>query len=262
MKSILVTGSNGYIASSFIKRFSKKYQITSINRSNFDLTNTKETNEFFEKQYFDVVIHTAIAGGSRLVPDVEQNTFKNLLMFDNLIQNKHKFTKFISFGSGAEIYYPTTPYGLSKKIINNLILNIDSAYNLRIFAVFDENELSTRFIKNNILKCINNQTPEIHYNRLFDFFYMGDLLKVIDYYINASRLHNLPKIYECCYANKPSLVDIANYIRKVFHQTPIENTEPISDDVYVGNFATLPIEYTGLYEGIKQTCDRILKNCQ
>lgn len=261
MKTVLVTGSNGYIAQSFIKRFSRKYKITSLNRDIFDLTDTKKVNQFFESNYFDVVIHTAIAGGSRLALDVEQNTFKNLLMFENLIQNKHKFAKFISFGSGAEIFYPTTPYGLSKKIINDLMLSIDSAYNLRIFAVFDENELSTRFIKNNILKCANNELPEIHCNRLFDFFYMEDLLKVIDYYINSTKIHNLPKIYDCCYANKPSLVDIVNYIRKLFEQPSIEYDEPISNDVYVGNFTSLPLEYIGLYEGIKQTKVRLLQNC-
>jgi len=259
MKSVLVTGSNGYIAQSFIKRFSKKYKITGLNRNVFDLTDTKKVNCFFENNYFDVVIHTAIAGGSRLVQDVEQNTFKNLLMFDNLIENKHKFAKFISFGSGAEIYYPTTPYGLSKKVINNLMQDIDSAYNLRIFAVFDENELPTRFIKNNILKCANNETPEIHCNRLFDFFYMEDLLKVIDYYINSTKIHNLPKIYNCCYQNKPSLVDISNYIRSLFKQPNIEFDKPVNNDVYVGNFIGLPLDYIGLYEGITRTKNRLLQ---
>ena len=75
---------------------------------------------------------------------------KNIQMFYNLLNNKHYFGKLINFGSGAELNMPTDPYGLSKNIISKIIDAEPHFYNIRIYGVFDENELDTRFIKNNI----------------------------------------------------------------------------------------------------------------
>jgi hypothetical protein len=68
-------------------------------------------------------------------------------MYYNLLENKEHFGKLINIGSGAEVLSLDTPYGLSKNIIYNSILNTDNFYNLRVFAVFDNNELDRRFIK-------------------------------------------------------------------------------------------------------------------
>ena len=151
--NILITGGNGYIAKSLAKGLNQ-HNITTITRQDFDLTDIESTNKWFKNKYFDVVIHTAVKGGSRLKQDTGDTFYQNLQMFYNLYYNKHCFGKFIHFGSGAELNSPTDPYGLSKKIINELIKPEPGFYNIRIFAVFDENELDTRFIKTNILLLI------------------------------------------------------------------------------------------------------------
>ena len=96
------------------------------------------------------------------------------------IQIRLGWKKLISFGSGAEIGYPSDPYGLSKNIINRIIKEESNFFNIRIYGVFDENELDTRFIKNNIKRYINKQPLEIHENKYMDFFYMKDLITVTD----------------------------------------------------------------------------------
>jgi len=120
MKKILITGGNGYVAKSLINGLTG-YEITSITRQDFDLTSRQATNQWFKNKYFDVVIHTAIKGGSRLRSDDGEVFYQNLQMFYNLYNNKHCFDKLIQFGSGAELGIPDNPYGLSKKIINDLI---------------------------------------------------------------------------------------------------------------------------------------------
>ena len=152
--NILITGGNGYIAKSLTLGLGD-YNITSITRNDFDLTNRSSTDAWFKEKYFDVVIHTAIEGGSRLKQDDSSVFYNNLQMFYNLYYNKSHFNKFIYFGSGAELENPSDPYGLSKKIINDLIKYEFGFFNIRIFGVFDENELNTRFIKSSIEKYLN-----------------------------------------------------------------------------------------------------------
>jgi nucleoside-diphosphate-sugar epimerase len=150
--NILITGGNGYIAKNLYEGLKDKHNITRISRDDFDLTDRVLTDKFFEEKYFDVVIHTAISGGSRLRKDTEDVLDENLIMYYNLLANESKFKKFISIGSGAEIFSQEEPYGLSKHVINYSMKNKPNFHNVRIFAVFDENELETRFIKTNIKK--------------------------------------------------------------------------------------------------------------
>ena len=103
----------------------------------------------FEGKQFDVVIHTAVVGGSRLKKEDSSILDQNLKMHYNLLDQQDKYTKFIYFGSGAEVH-PNTPYGLSKFIINQSTKDKPNFHNLRIYGVFDENEWETRFIKTNI----------------------------------------------------------------------------------------------------------------
>ena len=44
---ILLTGGNGYIATSIYQSLKSKYEIDVISRMNFDLTDTLKTNKFF-----------------------------------------------------------------------------------------------------------------------------------------------------------------------------------------------------------------------
>jgi GDP-L-fucose synthase len=253
---ILITGGNGYIAKTLYNNFYSKYKIVSISRQDFDLTDSFETNKYFSDKYFDIIIHCAVSGGSRLKPDNWDVLDDNLKMYYNLLNCKNKFTKLIHFGSGAEINSPETPYGLSKKTIAKSISEKDNFYNLRIYGVFDENELDTRFIKANIKRYINKEPIQIFENKIMDFIYMKDLIDIVEYYINND---DLPKEIDCVYNNKYNLYEISKIINKLDrYEVDIIILGEEKKSSYIGSFTDLGINYQGLEKGIFNTYINIL----
>jgi len=188
---ILITGGNGYISKSLYNSLKNVYDVVTLSRDDFDLRDQFETIKYFSNKYFDTVIHCAVSGGSRLRQDTINDMDNNLQMYYNLLNCKNKFGKLIHFGSGAEITQPETPYGLSKRVITKSILEQKNFYNIRIFAVFDENELDTRFIKGNIKRYVNKEPIIIHQDKFMDFFYMKDLVSLVDYYIQSEKVKNI-----------------------------------------------------------------------
>ena len=211
---ILITGSNGYIGKSLYNALKDKYDVTAVTRTDFDLIDAVAMSKFFKKSQrsFDVVLHCAVKGGSRLQQDNWSIMDYNLQMYYNLLSNQSHFNKFIHFGSGAELYAKNGPYGFSKDIIRRSIMIRDNFYNLRIFGVFDDDELDTRFIKANTKRYINKEPIQIHQDKVMDFFYMQDLIKVVEYYINEK---DLLKEFNCSYSEHVSLKEIANIINNL-----------------------------------------------
>ena len=253
---ILITGGNGYIAQSLEKGLSSfPYDITCVTREDFDLTNKEATNKWFADKHFDVVIHAAIKGGSRLKLDTGEVFYQNLQMFYNLYYNKSHFDKLIQFGSGAELGQPTTPYGLSKKIIKDICNSKDNFYNIRIFAVFDENELDTRFIKSNIKRYLNGEDLYVFAEKKMDFFYMKDLIKLVNFYIKND---NPPKTIDCTYNKSLFLTQIASLISDQGGSIRRIKQEWIGDfPPYSGTFTDLGIDYIGLEQGIKEVYNKL-----
>lgn len=255
--NVLITGGNGYIAKSLYHILNDVYNVTSITRNNFDLTDYSKTCSWFEGKSFDAVIHTAINGGSRLQQEDQTVFDKNMKMFSNLVQNKHRFSKLISFGSGAELFHGDTPYANSKREIAKQIQELDQFYNLRIFAVFDEDELNTRFIKSNIIRYIKKEPIVIHKNKVMDFFYMKDLVSLVNYYI---KTETPPKTINCSYEQKYTLSNIANKINNLLnHKVDIEVQQP-DLDFYCGEYTNVPVTYSGLDKGIVQSYFGVKRN--
>lgn len=257
--NILITGGTGYIAKSLYNNLKHKHSITTTTRQNFDLCSYDATCGWIHGKQFDVVIHTAITGGSRLHRDDLNVSQQNLAMYNNLHANSHCFKKLISFGSGAEIHYGDTPYANSKRTIADSIQKTENFYNLRIFGVFDENELPTRFIKANILRYIKNEPIIIHENKIMDFFYMTDLINLVNYYINNSE-RLLQKETNCVYIDKYSLNDVANIINNLSNsKSAINCVNSIESTDYTGKSNLPPIDLVGLHNGIQFTYNT-LKN--
>jgi GDP-L-fucose synthase len=254
---ILITGGNGYVGKSLYGALKDKHEIAIITRDKCDLTDPSSVNYYFLDTWFDVVIHCAIKGGSRLQQDNWNIMDVNLSMYYNLINNKDHFGKLIYFGSGAELYDSNSPYGLSKYVIKQSILNRDNFYNLRIFGVFDENELDTRFIKANIKRYINKEPIHIDQDKHMTFFYMKDLVKLVEYYILNN---NLPKEIDCCYTNNSSLKNISDFINTLSEykvDINIINKELGVD--YIGKIqpSFTSINFIGLEQGIKEIYNKL-----
>lgn len=255
---ILITGSKGFIGRNLVKGLSE-YDVTAISRDDFDLTDYITTSKYLSDKYFDVVIHCACAGGSRLKKDDISILDQNLAMFYNLFYNKEHFGKFISFGSGAEIYKDKEPYGMSKRIIANIITKTPNFYNLRLFAVFGSDELDTRFIKANLLRYINHEDMIIHQDKLMDFFYIEDLITVVKQYIQCNEL---PTRFDCVYNTTYQLTNICKYINEIDKYNVKINIEVggLAND-YVGKFISEDLQpvdfifgcrFVGLKYGIKK----------
>ena len=251
---VLITSRSGYISKVLVRSLSTEHNITVIGRADLDLTDSFEVDKWFENKLFDVVIHTAINGGSRLVKEDDKVLSDNLKMYFNLLKHKAKYNKFISFGSIAENSLHSSLYGLSKNIISRYIGDEPNFYNLKICGVFDSNENDTRFIKSNILRYISKVPQVIHQDKYMDFIYMDDLLSVVNEYIKQDRM---PKIIDCVYSKKILLSEISSIINSLdTHKVAvqIDNTGKVMS--YVGNGSVLEdlnLNLLGLEKGIQNT---------
>jgi nucleoside-diphosphate-sugar epimerase len=250
---ILITGGNGYIAKSIYSALCEKHDITLASRVDLNLTHREIVEYYFSNKYFDIVIHTAVKGGNRLNPlEGPDVVLTNLLMYDNLMRCRDKFSRLIHFGSGAEDL-ADTPYGFSKHIINQLMIADPKAINVKIYAVFDENELDRRFIKSNIIRYINKEDIRIHQDKKMDFFYIKDLVSLIEWLLNQREQEFPIQNINCSYLEKYTLSQIAEIINSLddYKVNIVIDNEEKGDD-YCGDHSIMPFHLTGLEQGIKE----------
>jgi GDP-L-fucose synthase len=257
---ILITGGNGYVGSA-LKNALSTHDVYAPTSVFVNFTRSEDVDSYFKThKHFDIVIHCAVRGGSRLRIDDWSVMDDNLKMYYNLLSNRDCFDKFINIGSGAELFDFLKPYGMSKRVISESIYNKDNFYNIRVFGVFDENELDTRFIKSNIKRYINRQPMEIHENKLMDFMYMEDLVSIIKHYITSN---NPPKETNCCYETVFTLAQISSIINLLGDYKVDVNVEKQIDCTsykpYIGTPThPLAINYIGLVEGITKTYKKLV----
>lgn len=255
---VLITGGNGYIAKSLYDTLKNDYEVFTVNRNTCNLTDSFEVLKYFSSREFDVVIHCAVEGGSRLNPDSSTVLDNNLKMYYNLLANKHKFKKLIHLGSGAEDYARDTPYGLSKYVIKKSIEQQDNFYNVQIFGLFDENELDTRFIKSNIKRYISKEPMSIDVHKKMSFFYMKDLVKVIRYVIDNPPTKLLKQVH-CSYVRDYTLREIADMINELGdYKVPIHMTEKFGEDYTAPSRIQYSIKFLGLKQGIANVYKKLL----
>ena len=267
---ILVTGSNGFLAKNIVSKL-KKYNFITVSRNELDLTNKIQVDNFFQKNFFDVVINTAIVGGRRSIEDSKDIFYDNVLISMNIAENRASYKKLIHFGSGAELdrtkeitknsnifdSLPTDVYGLSKNIIARLFENYDNFYNLRLFNVFADNEEKNRMIANNVNNYINHSPITIHQDRYMDFIYIDDFLKILEIYLNNQ---DLPNTIDCVYENKYKLSDIANIINNLSnYKVDINILNKNFGSSYCGKNIDLGLAFDGLEYGIEEIYRIILK---
>ena len=253
---ILITGASGAIGKFLTKKL-KDHDVFTPTSAAVDFSSKDHVDYFFEhNNSFDIIIHCAVKGGSRLVKDGWSVMDTTLKMYYNLLEHQDKYKKFITFGSGAEIYMHNEPYGLGKRVIANSMSDKEKFYNIRVYGLFGEGELDTRFIKASLQNYINKQSIQINENKFMDFFYMEDLWTLVRYYMDTP---NPPKEVDCSYSeDKRSLKAIASIINTL-GEHKVEIVAPAFDlfksaKKYVGDAATLEslqLELIGFEKGIK-----------
>ena len=167
-KKVFITGSSGFIARNFIELFKKKYRIVAPRHNELDLLNAEAVEKIFKKLGpFDFVIHTAIVGGNRKIPNTPEIGIANLRIFFNIVRNQKYFGKMINLGSGIEYgkerplvkiaevdfdkYVPEDNFGLYKYICAKYIENSKNIIHALEFGGVTKTQ---RFVLFQIL-CVN-----------------------------------------------------------------------------------------------------------
>jgi UDP-glucose 4-epimerase len=274
---ILITGANGFIGRNLAKLLDANNIIETVSRKELDLLDSENVKEFFNGKHYNLVIHTAVEGGRRTIPDGEEMVYRNVLMIYNLLENQDSFDRMITFGSGAELdrryninletdinrRYPIDFYGMSKSIINKLCQVEPKLYNFRIFNCFASDESPDRMIRGNVEKYLRKEPMTLFSNRLMDFFYIEDLALLIEYFMRTPPFQH--KVINCSYEDHVHLKDVLEIINSLGdYQVPIidkmdesVNTINVTPTDYIGMSPNLPLDFVGLKNGIKRTYEKI-----
>lgn len=229
-KNIFVTGGNGFIGRNIIENLGKKYNFYAPSHEDLDLLNPYPVEKFFKTYKIDVVIHAAKFGGTRKVQDTPDLAKMNLKMFFNVVRNKKHFGKMIFIGTGGE-YDASKPlikvkesefdkvipsdnfFGLYKYICSKYIEEADNIVNLRLFGIYGKYEdYQLRFISNAICKNLFNLPITMRQNVFFDYVYIDDFVRIVDYFINNNPKE---KFYNIGTGKKIDLLTIAKIINEI-----------------------------------------------
>ena len=205
-----------------------------VTRQDFDLTCQNAVDTFFEGRKFNVVFHCAVRGGSRLASDSADVFYDNVLMFETVAKHAHRFRRLIYFSSGARFdrtvndktRIPTDFYGFSKYVIEMRADSIENLFILRIYGCFGRGEPRTRFLST----CVREKHVQIGTDRYFDFFWVEDLLRVVNYYVEKIE-EQPPRFVDLVYSTKYKLSDLATLANATYTVASEDLGPP-----YVGDF--------------------------
>jgi nucleoside-diphosphate-sugar epimerase len=251
--NIFITGSNGFIGShlkEYLQKNYNNYNLFAPSSQELDLTNGFDVDNYITVNKIDIIIHLANRGGSRDVADMKNITEYNLRIFFNIAKHEKNVKKIISFGSGAEYgkhkpiveakeedylkLQPLDEYGFYKSVTSKYIEKLDNIVQLRVFGAYGEYEnYRFRFISNAIVKNLLKLPIVINKNVFFDYIYVDDLVKMIDWFIhNQAR----EKIYNVTTGKKIDLVTLANLVNETsnFKSKIIVINEGLNDE-YTSN---------------------------
>lgn len=200
MKNILLTGSGGFIGKHIKNQLSGKFNLFTPRSFQLNLLDKDAVRKYVEDNNIEYIIHSASCG-VRISPDatIDDVAKPNIEMFRNLADLTSKDCPMITIGSGAEYdksrplckikesdfgeSIPKDPYGYSKYLISKMIEERDNILNLRLFGIYglgeDKSRVTSCIINSNIAKepIILNQ------NVKFDFIYIDDFCKVVEYFV-------------------------------------------------------------------------------
>jgi len=177
---VCVLGSNGFVGSNLLK----DTNWIGVTRCELDLTDQHAVEKHFNEHKYDVVIHCAVVGGSRLKLDDGDVAYKNILMFENVVRVFKGKLIYFSSGDALRGNPPTDPYGLSKWVIDRRIETIPNAYSLRIWGCYGPGELPSRFSA----VCKREGHVVIDQDRYFDFIDIEDVRKIVKEYVNGNKI--------------------------------------------------------------------------
>lgn len=230
--NIFITGSHGFIGSNLKEYLNQNYSqytlFTPLSKE-LDLVDENAVDYYIQSNKIDMIIHLANRGGDRTSNDMKNITEYNLRIFFNIVKHEKNVKKIISFGSGAEygkhkpivdakeedylLSQPLDEYGFYKYITSKYIQRSDKIVQLRIFGVYGEYEnYRFKFISNAIVKNLFHMPIVINKNVYFDYIYIADLVKMIDWFVHHDAKE---KIYNVTTGKKIDLISLSNIVNEV-----------------------------------------------
>jgi len=251
MKNILILGAGGFIGSYIAPRLAKNNAVMSISKPGIDVTDAAAVRNVLELSQPDFVINCLTFGGNENVNSNDPSIVaKNLAMYYNFKSNSDLFGRYINIGSGIEQDYSNnSAYAFSKRMISR-DLDPSKFTNLKLFGCFGSDEKDSRLLK----RFLASDGPFVLTNdRKFDYIYIGDFYKIIEYVINNNYHH---RQIDCVYKKKRTLSEFLRLfcdINNIDKEIIVEST---SDNSYIGDSTTLDLlsdfDLYGIMYGMKE----------
>jgi nucleoside-diphosphate-sugar epimerase len=276
MSKVLVTGANGFLGKSISKHLSSAgHTVYALTRQGLDVSDENQVSKWFLNNEVDFVIHTAIKGGRRGSVDTYGDYVTNIKMFENLFDQRSKYSLMINFGSGAEFdrsndiecfeedrildAMPEDFYGLAKNMITRRIIKHNTnVCSFRLFGCFGKDEADNRLLKI-LKKGIENQDKvHIDSEKIMDFFYDKDVCRAVLYYMENFKTSSLPRDVNLVYKEKLTLKQISDILES---ELELKNSNLVLNKVqstsYTGDWKrcakTFPENlFIGFEKGISQ----------
>lgn len=269
---ILFTGKNGFVGKNILPILNDKFEIVAPTRTQLDLRDLDKVLTFVKEGKFDVICHFANPNPVKNDEDQLDRIFEDSLrIFMNLHAASKYCDKMLYLGSGAEYdkrnelklvseekigeSIPIDSYGFSKYIMNELSSKSNNMYNLRIFGCFGPYDHDSKFIKHSINCSMDDQLITIRQNCYFDYLFVDDLAKIIEWFIENDPKH---MNYNVCTGKRISLEEIAievarqmNNLNGVKVMSEGFNREYTADNKRLLNELG-PFKFTSLEDGIKK----------
>lgn len=273
---IVIVGATGFVGKSLETAWRESgSKVYSLSRQELDLLDSQSVEDLFLSLDFDVVIHCAAVGGSRLTgydaerPDVVEH---NLRLFFNVARCLRSRQRLIYLGSGAEYdrrhyipkmsesfydrHVPADAYGFAKYTISQYIARHDNMLCLRIFGLYGPYEdYRYKFISNAIVKAMLGMPIKIMQNVVFDYLYIKDFVCLIERLLSCDWPYRHMNITP---TESSDLLTIAGIVNQtVSNHAEIEVINPGLNTEYTGDNRRLlnvvgDYSFTALSTGIHE----------
>lgn len=228
---ILITGASGFIGRNLYEYLSGRgYEVMAPGHRELDLLSEESVREYLHAHKFNLVLHSANINTSRNKTNGAYESLDgNIRMFLNLEKCADLYDRMYYFGSGADYdrnhyipymkeeyfgeHVPTDHYGLSKYVMARMTDLHTNVYEFRLFGVYGlYEEWERRFISNAICRSLLGMDITIEKHMLFDYLWMDDLNKIMEYLIE-----NPPKErhYNICRGEHIDLYDLALMVQRL-----------------------------------------------